>query len=177
MEEIIGQVPKTALDVFRMLPEGTLCEVIDNVLYMSPAPKYTHQKLAGLCFQRIANHLEETKQGMVAISPVDVYFEDLISAVQPDVMYVSNENMHILHDDGYFYGAPDLIIEVLSSDKNRDRVQKKSLYERAGVKEYFIVNPTNRNVIAYSLQEGNYQMAYQEDGLFKSSILDFEFRF
>ncbi len=175
--DAIEQVPKTALEVFRMLPEGTLCEVIDNVLYMSPAPKYTHQKLVGLFFQRIANYLDETKKGIVAISPVDVYFENLVSAVQPDVIYVSNENMHILHDDGYFYGAPDFVIEVLSTDKNRDRVQKKSLYERAGVKEYFIVTPTTRNVLAYSLHEGSYGTAYQTDGLFKSSLLDFEFRF
>lgn len=177
MEDMISQVPKNALDVFRMLPEGTLCEVINNVLYMSAAPKYTHQRLVGLCYQRIANYLDETGEGMAAISPVDVYFEELNSAVQPDVMYISNENMHILHEDGYFYGAPDLIIEVLSSDKNRDRVQKKSLYEKAGVKEYFIVNPANRNVIAYSLQEGSYQLMYQTDGFFRSALLNFEFWF
>ena len=175
--ETIEQVPKTALDVFRMLPEGTLCEVIDNVLYMSPAPKYSHQKLVVLFSQRIANYLEETNKGLVAVSPVDVYFEDLISAVQPDVMYVSNENMHILHDDGYFYGAPDFIIEILSSDKNRDRVQKKSLYEKAGVKEYFIVNPASRNVVAYTLQNGIYGLMYQADGHFKSALLNYEFHF
>ncbi len=175
--EAIEQVPKTALDVFRILPEGTLCEVIDNVLYMSPAPKYNHQRLVLLFAQRIANFLEESKKGIVAVSPVDVYFEDLKSAVQPDVMFVSNENLHILHDDGYFYGAPDLIVEVLSSDKSRDRVQKKQLYERAGVKEYFIINPANRNVLAYTLHKDSYQLVYQADGHFKSAVLDYEFYF
>ena len=175
--EAIEQVPKTALDVFRMLPEGTLCEVIDNVLYMSPAPKYNHQKLVLLFSQRIANYLDKTKRGIIAISPVDVYFEELASAVQPDILYLSNENMQVLHDDGYFYGAPDIIIEVLSSNKNRDRIQKKSLYERAGVKEYFIVNPTNRNVLQFQLEQGVYELVYNEDGRFASLILGLEFRF
>ncbi len=177
MNDEIAQVPKTALDVFRMLPEGTLCEVINNVLYMSPAPKYNHQKLVGFFFQRIANHLDETQQGMVAISPVDVYFENLYSAVQPDLLYISNKNMHILHDDGYFYGAPDIVFEVLSQDKKRDLVQKKSLYERAGVKEYFIVNTANRNVLAYTLQNQQYQLIYEAAGHFKSVLLNLEFDF
>jgi len=75
--EVIEQVPKTALDVFRLLPEGTLCEVIDNVLYMSPAPKYSHQALVSLLARRIGNYLENTNIGEVIISPFDVYFENL----------------------------------------------------------------------------------------------------
>ena len=175
--EAIEQVPKTALDVFRMLPEGTLCEVIDNVLYMSPAPKYSHQKLVGLIHARILNHTEQVQNGEVLISPFDVYLEEFLSAVQPDVLFFTNENRAILKDDGCIHGAPDLIVEVLSSDKNRDRIQKKSLYERAGVKEYFIINPVNRNVLAYSLKNAEYEVMYQADGHFKSALLDFEFYF
>lgn len=176
MEEAI-QVPKTALDVFRMLPEGTLCEVIDNVLYMSPAPKYNHQKLVGLFFKRIIDHVESHQLGITVVSPADVYLEELLSAVQPDVLFVSNANMHILHDDGYFYGTPDLIVEVLSGDKKRDTITKKNLYERAGVKEYFIVNPADRKVIAYELKDNSFQLAYESEGLFKSYLLNFEFSF
>jgi Uma2 family endonuclease len=175
--EAIEQVPKTALDVFRMLPEGTLCEVIDNVLYMSPAPKYTHQRLLGLFFRKIANHVEERKMGEAFISPVDVYFNDLLSVVQPDLIYVSNENRTIMNEDGYFYGAPDLIIEVLSKDKKRDTVTKKNLYERAGVKEYIIANPENTKTISYTLTSNGYQVAFEGEGVFKSSVLEFELRF
>ncbi len=77
--EAIEQVPKTALDVFRLLPEGTLCEVIDNVLYMSPAPKYTHQRLVMLFARKISDHIEKTDMGEAFISPIDVYFEELFS--------------------------------------------------------------------------------------------------
>jgi Uma2 family endonuclease len=174
----IEQVPKTALDVFRMLPEGTLCEVIDNVLYMSPAPKYNHQRLTGLIYRRLSNHVEETGKGEVLISPFDVYLEHFLSAVQPDVLYVSNENRDILKEDGYIHGAPDLIVEVLSTDIQRDKVQKKSLYERAGVKEYFIVNPKDNKVLAYALNNtSTYDLVYEAIGHFKSALLNYEFRF
>src|SRR3954464_14606896 len=87
--EVIEQVPKTALDVFRILPEGTLCEVIDNVLYRSPAPKYNHQRLVTLFTIRIRNYVEAQQKGTLIASPFDVYLENLLSAVQPDILYVS----------------------------------------------------------------------------------------
>ena len=175
--EAIEQVPKTAIDVFRLLPEGTLCEVIDNVLYMSPAPKYTHQNLLFLLAKKIDNYLENTLKGEVIISPFDVYFEHLLSAVQPDLLVLLNENRHLLKEDGYIHGAPDIIIEVLSSDRKRDKVKKKSLYERAGVKEYFVVNPENREITAWLLKENIYVQQYEDTGIFKSAILSFEFEF
>ena len=175
--EAIEQIPKTALDVFRLLPEGTLCEVIVNVLYMSPAPKYTHQRLLGLMFRKICDHVEKSGLGEAIISPFDVYFEHLQSAVQPDILVLLNENRHILKPDGYIYGAPDIIIEVLSSDKKRDKVKKKNLYERAGVKEYFVVDPESREISAWLLKENIYQLQYNGIGEFTSSILSLKFDF
>ena len=175
--EVLEQIPKTALDVFRLLPEGTLCEVIDNILYMSPAPKYTHQRLIGLLFKQIDAFTTGHNLGEVFFAPVDVYFKELASAVQPDLLYVANENRGIMHHDGYIYGAPDIVIEVLSSDRKRDLVLKKGLYERAGVKEYFIVDPVTRKMKLYSLKEGSYQLVYYETGLFKSHLLNLEFVF
>jgi Uma2 family endonuclease len=175
--EAIEQVPKTALDVFRLLPEGTLCEVIDNVLYMSPTPRYNHQHLLGLFFRLISTHVDNTAIGEVIIAPFDVYLEHLQSAVQPDLLYVSNRNMDILKDDGYIHGAPDLIVEVLSSDKKRDTVKKKSLYERAGVKEYFTVNPADRKIQCYSLNNNTFNLVYEDEGIFKSQLLNLQFSF
>lgn len=173
----LEKVPKTALDVFRLLPEGTLCEVIDNVLYMSPTPKYTHQRLVLLFARTIANYLDTNNIGELIISPFDVYFDELLSAVQPDVLVVVNDNRDILKEDGYIHGAPDLIIEVLSTDKKRDTVKKKSLYERAGVREYFIVDPKTTEITGWQLKENGYQVMYSDKGKFKSSILSFEFEF
>jgi Uma2 family endonuclease len=175
--EVLEQIPKTALDVFRLLPEGTLCEVIDNILYMSPAPKYTHQRLIALLYKQIDAFVSARQLGEVFFSPVDVYFESLTSAVQPDLLFISNANKNILHDDGYIYGAPDLVIEVLSSDRKRDLVFKKNLYERAGVKEYFVVDPVIRNMHFFNLENQAYKLKYEEIGVFKSPLLNFHFTF
>ena len=175
--EIIETVPKTALDIFRILPEGTLCEVIDNILYMSPAPKYTHQRLVFLFARKIADFVELENIGEVFISPVDVYLEHLLSAVQPDIAFISNANTDILKDDGYVHGAPDLIIEVLSDDIKRDKVKKKSLYERAGVKEYIIASHKTRKIECFVLNDGRYTLAYSDEGVFKSALLGLTFTF
>ena len=175
--EAIETVPKTALDVFRMLPEGTLCEVIDNILYMSPAPIFRHQKLLGFLFKKISDHVDSQNLGEVIFSPFDVYFEELLSAVQPDLLFVSNQNMGILKKDGRIHGTPDLIIEVLSGDKQRDKVMKKSLYERAGVKEYFIINPENKRIQAYILKNGLFELSYEDEGKFRSALLNLSFEF
>ena len=174
--EVPEQIPKTALDVFRLLPEGTLCEVIDNILYMSPAPKYTHRRLIALLYKQIDAYVSARQLGEVFFSPVDVYFESLTSAVQPDLLFISNANKSILHDDG-FYGAPDLIIEVLSSERKREFVFKKNLYERAGVKEYFVVDPDTRSIYFFTLENQAYTLKYEEIGVFKSPLLNVSFTF
>lgn len=175
--EAIEQIPKTALDVFKLLPEGTLCEVIDNILYMSPAPKYNHQQLVGLLYRKISKLLEVNGNAEAIISPFDVYFENLLSAVQPDILVLLNENRHILKEDGYIHGAPDVIIEVLSGDVKRDTITKKALYEKAGVKEYFIANPANRSIQGFVLADGAYRLSYEAVGSFKSALLGIEFEF
>lgn len=70
-----------------------------------------------------------------------------------------------------------LIIEVLSRDKKRELVKKKNLYERAGVKEYFTVNPDNREIHSWLLKENKYELQYTNFGKFKSSVIACEFDF
>ncbi len=175
--EVIEQVPKTALDVFRILPEGTLCEVLNNTLYMSPAPRIPHQDIVSLFNRRIGIWVEDHDLGKTLVAPVDVYFEPFLSAVQPDVLFISKANMSIINQDGYIYGPPDLIVEVLSDDKKRDTVLKKAIYEKAGVKEYFIVNPDDRKIVCYKLIDNEYKVVYEDEGIFRSEILDFAFPF
>lgn len=177
--EAIEQIPKTALDVFKLLPEGTLCEVIDNILYMSPAPKYNHQRLTFFLARSIANLIEGKGIGEAMVSPIDVYFENLLSAVQPDILVLLNENRHILKEDGYIHGAPDVIIEILSGDVKRDTITKKALYEKAGVKEYFIANPANRSIQGFVLADGVYTRKYEAVGNFNlhCSILNLSFNY
>jgi Uma2 family endonuclease len=144
---------------------------------MSPAPRIPHQQLVSLFDRRIGNWVEERQLGITLVAPVDVYLETLLSAVQPDVLFVSNENMTIVNNDGYIYGAPDLIVEVLSSDKKRDTVLKKMLYEKAGVKEYFIVDPADKQVVGFTLKEGEFIEDHNAVGFFDSRLLQLQFHF
>ncbi|MDQ6814004.1 MAG: Uma2 family endonuclease, partial [Bacteroidota bacterium] len=130
-------VPRTALEVFEMLPEGTRCEVINNLLYMSPAPTSYHQWLQTILTIEIGNRIK----GKARVLPtVDTFFETQQSAFQPDLIVVLNSNLDIIRENG-IYGAPDVVIEILSGDQKRDLIKKKFVYEKGGVKEYFVVNP------------------------------------
>ncbi len=173
----IPDVPVTALDVFRLLPEGTRAEVIFNTLYMSPSPVYDHQKLISTLFLEIGTHVKGKLLGEAILSPFDVYLEEHISAVQPDILFIAKKNRGILKDDGYAHGAPDLVIEILSKNENRDRTLKKDLYEKAGVKEYFIIDPKTKMTEAFVLKGKKYHHHYSKKKHFQSALLKLEFTF
>ena len=173
----IPGVPSNALDVFRLLPEGTRAEVLNNVLYMSPSPFYAHQQLVTLLTGKLWAYIETNNPGILLVSPFDVYLEEQMSAVQPDILFISNKNKKILKDDGYAHGAPDLVIEILSKDEDRDRKMKKDIYEKAGVKEYFIIDPKTKMTDAFVLKAKKYEHLYSRKKYFHSSLLNFEFSF
>ncbi len=160
MQSVITIEKKTVKD-YQQLPEGAPYQLINGKLIMSPSPNRTHQKLIGEIFRIIANHLKENTNGEVYIAPSDVYLDDE-NVVQPDIYFVSNSNLSILTDTGAD-GAPDMIIELLSpSNAYYDLRAKHQLYEKYGVKEYFIVDPEDNMVIAYKLNEGRYKELYRE---------------
>lgn len=173
----IPKVPSNALDVFRLLPKGTRAEVLNNVLYMSPSPFYEHQQLVTLLTGKLWAYIETVKSGILLVAPFDVYLEGQLSVVQPDILFISNKNKKILKDDGYAHGAPDLIIEILSKDEDRDKKLKKDIYEKAGVKEYFIIDPKTKMAECYVLKNRKYQHSYSRKKLFQSNLLEYEFSF
>lgn len=173
----IPKIPSNALDVFRLLPEGTRAEVLNNVLYMSPSPFFEHQQLVTLLTGKLWAYVETSKPGILLVAPFDVYLEEQMSAVQPDILFIANKNKKILKDDGYAHGAPDLIMEILSKDEDRDRKMKKDIYEKAGVKEYYIIDPKTKMTEAYALKGKKYEQKYRRKKHFHSSLLNLEFSF
>jgi len=164
------------MEVFKNLPEGTLAELINDNLYMSPSPAFKHQKL----LFSIAKKLSELTQrmGEVIISPFDVYLDEQKNAVQPDIIFVRNENQSIIDESGHIHGVPDLVFEILSpGNKEHDLIIKKDLYEKFGVKEYWIVDPETRLTLGYQLQKGLYQKISEELGQVNSPLLALNFQF
>ena len=160
MQPVVTIEKKTVQD-YQQLPEGAPYQLINGKLIMSPSPNRTHQKLIGEIFRIIGNHLKNNIIGEAYIAPSDVYLDDE-NVVQPDIYFVSNVNLSILTDAGA-EGAPDMIIELLSpSNAYYDLRAKLQLYEKYGVKEYFIVDPEDNMVIAYKLTDGRYKELYRE---------------
>lgn len=168
--------PRTAMEVFEMLPEGTLAEVINNVIYMSPAPSFEHQDILGDLFTTMNTYVRENMLGKCLVAPLDVFF-DGNNALQPDIVFISNQSMHIVKD-GRVKGAPDLLVEVLSpGNKKHDTERKKPIYEKFGVKEYFIVDPKTREVWSFYLKGNQFVKETSVKGKITSRLLKKTFTF
>ncbi len=116
--------------------------------------------------------LKDAGIGKVIPSPIDVYLENYDSAVQPDLVIILNEHLHQIKTDG-IYGAPDIAVEILSKNRAYDTQRKRALYEKAGVKEYFMIDPENKKTTLLTINaSGTYDQAYEETGVFKSAILN-----
>lgn len=169
--------PTSAVQVYRMLPEGTRCEVIFNELIMSPSPSRDHQlvliKLTSLLFQ----FLNESRAGTLLTAPFDVYFEQEQSIAQPDLLVVLHADEKTIKKNGV-HGVPAIIIEIISTNRAYDTQRKKALYEKVGVKEYFMIDPENRKTTLLTLNAaGVYEQSYEEIGTLKSAILSCDLSF
>ena len=174
----IDSPPRTIMQVYKSLPEGTLVELIDNVLYMSPSPVYKHQKVLRQLFRLLCDSIIDTNKGEVMIAPFDVYLNETSNAVQPDIVVVLKENLAILNEEGHIHGVPDLLVEVLSpGNTDHDRVRKKNLYEKFGVKEYWIVDPDTKTASVFSLQNKVYHLHFEGVGSIQSELLKQSFQF
>lgn len=176
-KNFISEIPSTAVEVYRMLPEGTRCEVIFNELSMSPSPTPLHQLLLSDLHALLYFFLKNANSGKVIPSPVDVYLENYESVVQPDLIVLLNENLSQIKKDG-IYGAPNLVFEILSSNRAYGTQRKRSLYEKAGVKEYFLIDPENKKVTLLTLNAaGIYEQTYEEVGTLNSQLLSCKLTF
>lgn len=150
-------IPKTAIDVFNLLPEGTLCEVVENQLFMSPAPNRMHQEISAIIHGEIYAFLKKAKHlGKVYAAPIDVFIDPPKNAFQPDIIFIATENFHLLSNRG-IEGAPDLVVEIMSlSNEDHDAVIKKAVYERCGVNEFWLINPIEHIVNGFELVNDKY---------------------
>ena len=127
-------------DLVRMPDDGLRHEIIDGVHYVTPSPVLRHQALVRRLLVAIANYLEVHPIGQVFGSPVDAVFSPS-DVVVPDLVFVAADQQDILTEPN-IQGAPALVVEVLSpGTRKRDLGIKKSLFDRGGVREYWIVDP------------------------------------
>lgn len=164
-------VPGQTLDDLRALPEGTLAQLIDGEIIMSPSPNVLHQYIVTTLGRMLGNFIAERGLGVVFVAPIDVRLG--AQSFQPDVVFVSGERSGILGEQE-IEGAPDLVVEVLSpSTGYYDLTKKREAYERAGVKEYWIVDPERGTVEVLMLEGEGYRTAAEaREGRIGSTLLD-----
>lgn len=178
MVDLIDSPPRTIMEVYKGLPEGTLAELIDNIIYMSPSTVYEHQKTLRSIAHQLENKILYADLGEVIVAPFDVYLDEESNAVQPDIIVVLKANEGIINRRGHIHGVPDMLIEILSEGNQvHDTVRKKELYERFGVKEYWIVSPSDKQATGFELEKGRYIELGKLRGVIKSKLLNQEFKF
>ena len=143
-------------------------EIIGGEKIMSAMAYLNHSGIIMNLGNKIFNYVVANKCGYVFTDDVDVHLPDG-NFFQPDLCVVTNENASILSRRNAIYGAPDMVVEVLSrSTKKRDLTVKKDSYEACGVKEYWIVDPYYRTIDVYLLRDGKFYLddeyiLYKED--------------
>ncbi len=132
-------------------------ELDDGVLYIMPRPRIAHQSTQSRLVQYFLNYYDALDD-----PPFEVYADVIIALPSelprlfaPDLAVILRSNDAIV-GERMIEGAPDIVAEVLSSDRNRDLVRKRQVYAEAGIPEYWIFDEINETVIPLELRDGVY---------------------
>jgi Uma2 family endonuclease len=161
----------TEADYFRLPESNRIIELSEGRLIISPSPTPNHQRVSIRLTFLLTNYVFPRKLGELVTAPMDTrLYEGVVR--QPDIEFMSNEHLNRITDK---WGVPDLVIEILSEGTAKEDKEDKYLeYQRAGVLEYWIVDPFNHSVEIYTLEHGNYSLfgKWGTDETAKSKLLD-----
>lgn len=146
--------------------ENELFEIINGELFLMATPSTTHQMISGEIFRQIANYLAGKKCKVIS-APFSVRLfeqdddtpENVDTVVEPDISIICDMDKLDTHG---CKGAPDMVVEILSpSSLRHDRLVKLNLYQKAKVREYWIIDPENKAVQVF-LHDGNFLRIFEE---------------
>ncbi|MBQ8232482.1 MAG: Uma2 family endonuclease [Lachnospiraceae bacterium] len=163
------------LEDYYQLPEDKRAELIDGWIYDMSAPTSAHQLIVNFISAKLFQYVTSHNGNCIPItSPIDVQLDcDDRTMIQPDIVVVCDRDKII---NRCIYGAPDLIIEVLSpATRKRDTVIKLSKYLHAGVREYWIIDPDKKIILVYDFEHNSYPTIYGFNNTIPVSIWDGKF--
>lgn len=159
------------------LPEGQRAELIDGELYMMATPSTIHQTLVTELLVTIANYIKSKNGNCKVFTPLGIFLHnDDSTYLEPDITVICEKEKI---DNKGCHGAPDWVIEIVSpSSKKLDYVIKLGEYQRAGVREYWIVDPLKKVIMVYQLEKSEAPVIYRfEDqvpaGIYDDFFIDF----
>jgi Uma2 family endonuclease len=148
-------------DDFLLFPDdGKRHEIIDGEHYVTASPASRHQVLLGRLYFEIELYLRQhPRTGQVFLSPLDVVFTRW-DVVEPDLLFVADDQRDILTEKNV-QGPPALVVEILSpSTRKTDEQAKRLLFDRGGVREYWLVDPELDSVRVFRRQgDGSFPLA------------------
>lgn len=165
------EIKKYTYKDYADLQEGAPYQLIEGELVMSPSPTVYHQQILGNVFSILRNIARKNNLGLVLPAPMDVYFDEH-ETYQPDIIFVSKERKNIIGEKK-INGAPDLVIEILSeASAYYDLKHKKNIYEKYGVKEYWIADPMDKSIEVFENKNGTFNLYHKSKikGIVKSKI-------
>lgn len=160
----------TVQDIYA-LPDGSRAELIDGELYMMAPPGRIHQEISQYLSMTIGSYIRQ-KKGTCKVypAPFAVFLnKDDRTYVEPDISVICNRDKL---DDKGCQGAPDWIIEIVSpGSKTNDYYTKLSLYQTAGVREYWIVDPLKKIILNYNMEHGDAPIIHFFHDTIASSVI------
>jgi Uma2 family endonuclease len=167
---------KLTYDDFLLFPDdGQRHELIDGEHYVTPSPATIHQRIVGNIYFRMRQFLETHAIGEVFLAPFDIVFGEH-DVVEPDLLYVSAVRRDAILTKLHVRGVPDLVVEVGSpGTRKRDETIKRRLYERTGVREYWVVDPDLEVIRVYRHNGDLYgrplELAHESDDVLVSIVI------
>jgi Uma2 family endonuclease len=144
----------TSEEFFRYAPNDKKVELIDGVIIVSPPPMDSHERLQIFLLRLLGEFVELFDLGEIRGSRTAVVLAD-DQVYEPDILFVIRERVGIIEDRGVF-GAPDLVVEILSaSTVAHDRGTKFHTYQKAGVRELWLIDPYGPVGTEFYQRQGN----------------------
>jgi len=160
---------------YAMLPENAPYELINGKLEFMASPLYQHQNTIANLNDLLRPFVRKNKLGTVQFASLDVHFDEK-NIFQPDLMFISNERKDIIKK--FIHGAPDLIVEVLSSNKSHDLGKKKEVYGEHNVLEYWAIDYNEKTLDLYinETRDMVLKQQFEKNDTVQSEVLkDFSF--
>ena len=132
-------------------------ELDDGELYIMPRARLVHQFFVLRLCLYIANYIDSCPEppAILHMDPVTIFSREPRYVLVPDLAIILAGRPNLIVG-GYLEGIPDIVVEVLSTDRNRDLVRKRQIYSDAGVPEYWIFDPVNDTALLLELHDGEY---------------------
>lgn len=162
--------PLTYDDLCQLPEDGNRYELIGGELIVSPSPRPIHQRVSMRLSVIVEPWVEARTLGAVFAAPLDVQLTEF-DVVEPDLIFVSNERLHIIGEK-LIEGVPDLLVVILSpSNRSRDEVIKARLYAEVGVREYWLADPDARTLLGFMLPDSRYERIVPDGTVVRSIVL------